>query len=91
MDEPFSALDAITKYKFQVLSAEYLKSKTVLLITHDPLEALRLGHQIYVLAGSPAVLSSPISLHSSIPRNIQNTDVQQAYTILMYQLEKAHA
>lgn len=90
MDEPFSALDAITKWKLQALSAEYLKNKTVLLITHDPLEALRLGHQIYVLAGSPAVLTDPISLHSTTPRNIQDTDIQQAYIRLIQQLEKAH-
>ncbi len=90
MDEPFSALDAITKWKLQALSAEYLKNKTVLLITHDPLEALRLGHRIVVLAGSPAILSDPISLHSPTPRNIQDTDVQQAYKELIFQLEKAH-
>lgn len=90
MDEPFSALDAITKWKLQALSAEYLRNKTVLLITHDPLEALRLGHQIYVLAGSPAVLTDPISLHSTTPRNIQDIDVQQAYIRLIQQLEKAH-
>lgn len=90
MDEPFSALDAITKYKLQALAAEYLKNKTILLITHDPLEALRLGHRIYVLAGSPAILSNPIELNSSIPRDIQDSDVQKAYKLLMLQLEKAH-
>jgi len=90
MDEPFSALDAITKHKLQALSAEYLKNKTILLITHDPLEALRLGYLIYVLAGSPAILSHPISLSSTTPRDIQNSDVQQAYKELMDLLEKAH-
>ena len=40
MDEPFSALDAITRHKMQALAAELLQGKTVLLVTHSPAEAL---------------------------------------------------
>ncbi len=54
MDEPFSALDAITRARLQVLAAGLLAGRTVLLVTHDPLEALRLGHRIQVMAGQPA-------------------------------------
>ena len=43
MDEPFSALDAITRMRLQELAAGLLAGRTVLLVTHDPLEALRLG------------------------------------------------
>ena len=43
MDEPFSALDAITRHRLQDLAAELLAGRTVLLVTHNPLEALRLG------------------------------------------------
>ncbi len=50
MDEPFSALDAITRYRLQALAADVLQGKTILLITHDPSEAIRLGHQIQVLS-----------------------------------------
>jgi putative hydroxymethylpyrimidine transport system ATP-binding protein len=49
LDEPFSALDARTRAEMQVLSAELLAGRTVLLVTHDPAEAARLGHRIYVL------------------------------------------
>lgn len=49
MDEPFSALDAITRYEMQELAHACLQDKTVLLITHDPLEALRLSHQVLVM------------------------------------------
>ncbi len=56
MDEPFSALDAVTRHKLQTLSAELLQNRTVLLITHDPQEALRLGHNIYIMSGRPARL-----------------------------------
>lgn len=49
LDEPFSALDASTRADMQELAAEVLAGKTVLLVTHDPAEAVRLGHQIIVL------------------------------------------
>jgi putative hydroxymethylpyrimidine transport system ATP-binding protein len=60
MDEPFSAVDAITRLELQALGAELLAGRTVLLVTHDPLEALRLGHRIHVMAGGPATLGPPI-------------------------------
>jgi putative hydroxymethylpyrimidine transport system ATP-binding protein len=49
LDEPFSALDAGTRADMQELSAELLSEKTVLLVTHDPAEASRLGDQILVM------------------------------------------
>ncbi|OAN11717.1 hydrogenase expression protein [Photobacterium jeanii] len=54
MDEPFSALDAVTRHKLQTLSAKLLKGKTVLLITHDPQEALRLGDQLLLMSSANA-------------------------------------
>jgi putative hydroxymethylpyrimidine transport system ATP-binding protein len=55
MDEPFSAVDAPTRHRMQSLSARLLAGRTVLLVTHDPLEALRLADHIFVLSGSPSV------------------------------------
>jgi putative hydroxymethylpyrimidine transport system ATP-binding protein len=49
LDEPFSALDARTRAEMQDLAAELLAGRTVLLVTHDPAEAARLGHRILVL------------------------------------------
>ncbi|MBY0544523.1 MAG: ABC transporter ATP-binding protein [Gammaproteobacteria bacterium] len=72
MDEPFSALDAITRYDMQALAAEKLHGKTVLLITHDPWEALRLAHQIFILRGDPAQLSLPIFPPDESPRDLTN-------------------
>lgn len=56
MDEPFSSLDAITRVRLQELAVDLLRERTVLLVTHDPLEALRLGHGIMVMSGAPARL-----------------------------------
>ena len=47
LDEPFSALDARTRSSMQELSFELLQGKTVLLVTHDPSEAVRLGSRLY--------------------------------------------
>ncbi|MEM9062321.1 MAG: ABC transporter ATP-binding protein [Pseudomonadota bacterium] len=49
LDEPFSALDARTRVEMQDLAAELLADRTVLLVTHDPAEAARLGHRIHLM------------------------------------------
>lgn len=49
LDEPFSALDATTRADMQELAHELLTGRTVLLVTHDPGEAARLGDQIFIL------------------------------------------
>nr|WP_247744224.1 ABC transporter ATP-binding protein [Ruegeria sp. R14_0] len=49
LDEPFSALDARTRADMQDLAAEALHDRTVLLVTHDPAEAARLGQSIVVM------------------------------------------
>jgi putative hydroxymethylpyrimidine transport system ATP-binding protein len=68
MDEPFSALDAITRLRLQDLAAALLTGRTVLMVTHDPMEALRLGHQVLVLSGHPAGLSDAIQPPGPVPR-----------------------
>lgn len=69
MDEPFSALDAITRHRLQELAAELLRGRTVLLVTHSPLEALRLGHEVRVLEGLPARLGPPLRPAGTPPRS----------------------
>lgn len=66
MDEPFSALDAITRWRLQDLAATLLAGRTVLMVTHDPREALRLGHHIMVMIGQPARLV-PIAAPATPP------------------------
>ncbi|MDR3517831.1 MAG: ABC transporter ATP-binding protein [Azospirillaceae bacterium] len=72
MDEPFSALDAVTRLRLQGLARHLLNGRTVLLVTHDPLEALRLGDAVHVLAGEPARLSPPIVPPGAPPRDPSN-------------------
>jgi NitT/TauT family transport system ATP-binding protein len=56
MDEPFGALDAITRAALQdqLLRLWRRTSKTILFVTHDIDEAIYLADRIIVLAGTPA-------------------------------------
>jgi putative hydroxymethylpyrimidine transport system ATP-binding protein len=78
MDEPFSSVDAITRDKLQQLSSHLFKNKTVLLVTHDPLEALVMGHNILHFSNKTQKETTlktlePMPLPNSLPpRNIGN-------------------
>ena len=75
LDEPFSALDAITKtqmHKWYIDIVEKLGT-TTLFITHDIDEALYLSNRIYILAGYPG----------KITRVIENTPVSQNADMLL--------
>jgi putative hydroxymethylpyrimidine transport system ATP-binding protein len=75
MDEPFSALDAITRLRLQELAARLLAGRTVLLVTHDPLEALRLGHGIHVMSGQPALIGPAMAPAGPPPRPPDDPDL----------------
>ena len=75
MDEPFSALDAITRIRLQDMAARLLDKRTVLLVTHDPLEALRLGHRIHVMAGLPARLGEAMEPAGAPPRRLDDAEI----------------
>lgn len=63
LDEPFSALDAVNRRRMQELSRETLRGRAVLLVTHDPVEALRLGDRVVVLRGGTLrALPGPLPL-----------------------------
>ena len=69
MDEPFAHLDAVTRLELQDLAARLLAGRTVVLVTHDPLEALRIGHHVRVLSGMPLAAGPVLEPPGSIPRD----------------------
>ncbi|MEM6903250.1 MAG: ATP-binding cassette domain-containing protein [Pseudomonadota bacterium] len=107
MDEPFSALDAVTRDRLQSLAVERLSGRTVVMVTHDPLEALRVGHTIRVLGHTqdrvqdraqgcllgdiPAQLSAPVRPESPPPRSLTDQTVTNRHGQLMAQLQGAAA
>ena len=90
LDEPFAALDAIARYRLQELAARLLRGRTVLLVTHDPLEALRLGHAVYVLSGQPARLESALYPPDTPPRAADNPALPGLHKTLLLQLAQEH-
>ena len=64
LDEPFSALDAITKHKIHSWYLDIMKKIKIstLFITHDIDEAILLSDRIYILAGSPGKIVAEIKI-----------------------------
>ncbi len=91
MDEPFSAVDAPTRHRLQELAARLLAGRTVLLVTHDPLEALRLADRILVLNGSPAVPQDIPVPAGAPPRPARDPALLAAQAALLEQLAEAAA
>lgn len=87
MDEPFSAVDALTRLRLQDLAARLLRGRTVFLVTHDPLEALRLGDAVLVLSGQPASLRPACLPPSAPPRDAADPAVHAAIAALLEQLQ----
>lgn len=79
LDEPFSALDAITKLFMQEwLLKQWEKQKqTILFITHDINEALFLSDRIFVLGTTPISELNEIEVPLSRPRSQQDLQNQQ--------------
>lgn len=70
LDEPFSALDTLTKsaiHKWYLEVMEKIRLST-LFITHDIDEAILLSDRIYVLSGSPGRIAGEIVIEEPKPR-----------------------
>ncbi|MCO6363428.1 ATP-binding cassette domain-containing protein [Paracoccus sp. 08] len=84
LDEPFLALDAATRAQMQDLGARHLAGRTVILITHDPLEAARLCHAAFLL---DARGTRPLALPATpTPRALDDPQVLAAQTALFRSL-----
>lgn len=71
LDEPFSALDAITKISMQewLLAQWSTLKKTILFITHDVEEALFLSSKIFVISEKPIIKLKEIAVPVGYPRD----------------------
>lgn len=72
LDEPFAALDALTRMRMQDLLVEVWSDRepTVVLVTHDVDEALYLADRIIILGGSrPASIVAEIAVPVARPRD----------------------
>jgi NitT/TauT family transport system ATP-binding protein len=71
MDEPFGALDAITRQTLQdeLLAIAAERRMTVVFITHDLEEAIYLGDRVIVLGANPGRIVELVDVNLPRPRN----------------------
>ncbi len=84
MDEPFGALDALTREMMNLeLQRIWLeKKKTVLFITHSVQEAVFLGDKVIVLSPRPAVILDTVTLNLRRPRELSTMVKPEFATIV---------
>lgn len=81
LDEPFGALDAITRMNMQewLLSVLAEHKKSVLFITHDIDEAIFLSDRVYVLSDRPASIVSTVDIEFIRPRTKEMLSTQNFF------------
>jgi NitT/TauT family transport system ATP-binding protein len=77
LDEPFGALDAISRADMQAWLAEALahEPRTTLLVTHDVEEAVLLADRVAVLSPRPGRVVAQLDVTSPRPRRPTDADV----------------
>ena len=71
MDEPFAALDAMTRDEMQRLLADVWKTtrKTVIYVTHNVAEAVYLADRVIVMSPHPGTVKAEIAIELPRPRD----------------------
>ncbi len=89
MDEPFGALDAITREGLQdeLIRIRAATGKTILFVTHDIEEATYLADRVVVLAGAPGRIVATHAIASPQPRRRADHRLQSAALAIRADLE----
>jgi NitT/TauT family transport system ATP-binding protein len=77
MDEPFAALDAITREGLQdeLARIHAATAKTIVFVTHSIDEAVHLADEVVVLTGKPAKLTSTVDIDVARPRKRESVEI----------------
>lgn len=83
LDEPFSALDAITRLTMQEWLIEQWRKwkKTIFFITHDVDEALFLSDRIFVLTDKPHVTIQEVAVPLDRPRTLRDLSREEIVSL----------
>lgn len=81
MDEPFGALDPITKARLQLFVREIWKDlrPTTVFVTHDIEEAVFLATKIYVMSSRPGKVKAEIPVNLTYKRTLELKDTEEFY------------
>ncbi len=92
MDEPFSALDYLTRLRMRRELALMLRERprTVVLVTHDIEEAAQLADRVLVLSGRPATIQCELRIDLARPRDLTHPDVVDAMHQILAELGIEH-
>ena len=76
LDEPFSALDALTRERFnlELLRLQERTRSTVLIVTHSIPEAILVADRVIVLTARPGRVAAEIAIDAPRPRSIERLD-----------------
>lgn len=88
MDEPFSALDALTNLRMrnELLRILGEERHTVMLITHDVEEAIHLADRIMVLSPRPTRIQATFKVDLQHPRRLTSPEVQELRVAILHEL-----
>ncbi len=88
LDEPFSAVDALTRMELQSLVLELWEREkfTAVLVTHDVEEAVFLADRVAVLSASPTALNEIIDVRLPRPRDQLSTREEPRFLKLRHHL-----
>jgi hypothetical protein len=83
LDEPFSALDALTRERFDLAleSGWRRPGMSVLVVTHSIPEAILLADRIVVLAGRPGTVVGELAVPLGRPRSLAALETAEAAAI----------
>jgi NitT/TauT family transport system ATP-binding protein len=95
MDEPFSALDAITRDQMNVALSEILETykKTVIFVTHSIREAAFLSDRVVVMGGRPSTIVLDMKMPFERPRRFEIEETPEFTAVcrkLRLTIEDAH-
>ena len=88
LDEPFSAVDALTRIELQslVLDLWARQGLTILLITHDVDEAVFMADRIAVLSSRPSTVEMVVDTELPRPRDAMGTRELPRFLQLRHEL-----
>jgi NitT/TauT family transport system ATP-binding protein len=92
MDEPFGALDSITRLMMrrELLRIWEAERKTIIFVTHDIEEAVQLADRVVVMSARPARIQRTVEIDIPHPRDISSTRYLELRDGIFEQIGLAH-